>query len=177
MANPPSKPDKPDPSGRPSVERAAALRDVMAHAVVVEKETRKSSGPPGTSGARRAVALAFSIPALILSIYSYVARPEAIWGPNPSNVTPVRRDANVRFTLYLLSRNIETFRKKTGSYPSDLSGLGSVTASTVKYARLSDSVFELRAPNGASELVFRSDEPVARFLGTSPTVVAGRGRE
>lgn len=163
-------------TGRASVERAEALRDVMAHAVEVEKETRKTSVTP-RSRSRRAVVIALSVPLLAFSVYSFVARPEFIWGAKRSSMTPVRRDANARFAMYLLSRRIETYKKTNGRYPTDLSAVPGLPLASVRYTLVTDQLYELRAPDGDRELVFRSDQPVDQFLGRSPTIVAGRGQE
>lgn len=177
----PSQFDKGPPgkkTGRASVERAEALRDVMSHAVEVEKDLRKKSGPPGGGGTRRAIAIFLSVPALAFCVYSFIARPEFIWGANRNSMTEVRRDANARFTLYLLSRRLESYKKTNGRYPTVLSDvLQGLPADSVRYALVSEQVFELRAPDGNKELVFRSDQPVDQFLGRSPTIVSGRGPE
>ena len=107
----------------------------------------------------------------------FVARPEFIWGAKRNVVPEVRRDANARFTLYLLSRRVESFRKTNGRYPTDLSAVQGLPLVSVRYALLSEQLYELRARDGDHELVFRSDQPVDQFLGQSPAVVAGRGRE
>ena len=172
---PTGKPEDPG-AGRPSVERAMALRDVMTHAVEVEKETHKTSGPPSESGAGRVVAFILCVPLLAFTIYAYVARPEFIWGPNPKTMPALRRDANLRFTMYLLARRIESYHATAHVYPEDLSALDGVMPGGITYARVSDDVFELRAMEGSSEVVFRSDEPAQRFLGKTPAVIAGRSR-
>ena len=169
----PKNSDAAKAKGRASVERAMALRDVMSHAVEVEKEVRKPSAPPGESGGQRTL-LVLSLVLLGFTAYAYVSKPEFIFGADPSRVSEVRRDANVRFTMYLLSRRVEAHKKKSNRYPDDLSAIIGAPQG-VTYARLSDDVFELRAKEGTKEIVFRSDEAAARFLGQSPKVLSGRG--
>jgi hypothetical protein len=161
--------------GRASVERAMALRDVMSHAVEVEKETRKAGGPPRGSGAGRNIMLTFSLGLLAFTIFAYAAKPEFIFGADPNNVSEVRRDANVRFTLFLASLSVESYKKTAKRYPDDLSALKSIPKS-VSYVRISDDVFELRAKEGTKDIIFRSNEPVDRFLGNSPKILSGRGQ-
>jgi hypothetical protein len=160
-------------SGRASVDRAMALRDVMAQAVETEKEFRKSSVPKSSGG--RGAMLTMSLGLLVFTLFAYLAKPEFIFGANPNNVPAVRRDANVRFTIYLLSRRVESYKNAANKYPDDLSPIAGAP-SNVKYARLSDTIFELRASDGSKEIVFRSDEPADRFLGKSPSVLSGRGQ-
>jgi hypothetical protein len=169
----PSDADK--AKGRASVERAMALRDVMSHAVEVEKEVRKSSAPPGAGGAGRTVMLTLSLGLLAFTVFAYTTKPEFIFGADPTKVPEVRRDANLRFTMYLLSLRVESFRDSSKRLPDDLSVIVGAPKG-VAYARISDSLFELRARDGAKEIVFRSDEPANRFLGESPKILAGRGQ-
>lgn len=150
-----------------------ALRDVMSHAVEVEKETRKVSGPPHESGAGRAATMVLSLVLLGFTVFVYASRPEFIFGANPNQVPAVRRDANIRFTMYLLSRRVESYRKASNRLPDDLSAIPGAPQG-VSYARLSDAVFELRANDGSKVVVFRSNEPVDRFLGESPRILSGR---
>jgi hypothetical protein len=175
-SKPPKKPSAADAAkakGRASVERAMALRDVMSHAVEVEKEVRKSSGPPKASSFR-GVLLVLSFMMLAFTGYAYAAKPEFIFGANPNNVSEVRRDANVRFTMYLLSRRVESYKKTANRLPNSLAEISGAPAG-VTYSRLSDTVFELRAKEGLKDVVLRSDEPASRFLGQVPKVLSGRG--
>lgn len=159
--------------GRASVERAMALRDVMSHAVEVEKEVRKASASPNASGVPQ-VLLVLSLGLLAFTIFVYVSKPEFIFGADPNKVSEVRRDANVRFTMYLLSRRVEAIKAASQRYPDDLSAIAGAPKG-ISYARLTDDVFELRATDGTKQIVYRSDERADRFLGQSPQVLLGRG--
>ena len=161
--------------GRASVERAMALRDVMSHAVDVEKDMRKSSGPMNESGGGRGVMLVLSLGFLAFTIYAYTVKPEFIFGADPSKVSEVRRDANVRFTMYLLSRRVESFKSTAHRLPDDLTPFAGAPKGVI-YLRLTDSVFELRAKDAGKEIVYRSDESADRFLGLSPKILSGRGQ-
>jgi len=152
-----------------------ALRDVLTHAVEVEKESRKHAGPPGGSGTGRMVLLMLSVPALAFSVYSFVARPEFIWGANPANVSAVRQDANLRFTMFLLSQRIRSQFKARGRLPASWAEVGE-TPKGITYTVVSDSVFELRADERNQVLVLRSNEPPKQFLGDAPSVIAGRSQ-
>lgn len=119
--------------------------------------------------------LVLSLMLLAFTVYAYASRPEIIFGADPKKVPDVRRDANLRFTMYLVSRRVESFKNTSHKLPDDLGFLGGAPRG-VAYARLSDSVFELRARDGAKEIVFRSDEPADRFLGEVPKILSGRGQ-
>jgi hypothetical protein len=159
---------------RPSVERAMALRDVLTHAVAVEKETRTRSGPPGTSRVGRTIAISLSVPALVFSVYSYVARPEFVWGPKPVVETVERRDANLRFRMFLLSQRIQGQRLATGRLPTTLDNTREQRG--IAYSIVSDTVFELRAEADGQRLVLRSDSSPRAFLGDAQRHIMGRGK-
>lgn len=163
--------EPPGKGGRPSVERAKALRDVMTHAVEVEKETRKSSGPP-KAGPGRKIAIALSVPGLLFSLFSVIVRPEFIWGPKATNVPAAERDANLRFTMFLLGQRIRSFRHANGRLPATLATLGE-TPPGISYSILSDTVFQLTGDDGGKVLVLRSDAPVAEFLGDAARRLRG----
>jgi len=150
-----------------------ALRDVLTHAVEVEKESRKHSGPPGSSGTGRMITMILGVPALAFCVYSFVARPEFIWGPNPSSVTAERRDANLRFTMFLLSQRIRTQGRSLGKLPATLTDVGE-SPPGITYSVVSDTVFELRATEGGQAVVLRSNEPPRQFLGDAQKYILGR---
>ncbi len=154
-----------------------ALRDVMSHAVEVEKEVRKAAGPPRESTVARSAAATVSVVLLAFTVFAYVSKAEFIFGADPNNVPEARRDANVRFTVYLLSRKVESFKTTDASrkYPDDLAAIAGAPKG-VSYAKLSEDVFELRAMDGGKEIVFRSNEPAGRFLGESAKILSGRGQ-
>lgn len=153
------------------MERALALRDVMDHAVRVQREISgaKRIGP---SRAPMIWALLVCVPLLAFSAYSYLARPAFIWGA-PAALPPERMDANVRVALFMLAQRIEAFRAEAGHFPVALGDIGEAVEG-VRYSVLSDAVFELRAEaTGGAAVVFRSDQPVDAFLGNSIVVIQG----
>lgn len=174
MSSPPSRRTpvrgSAQPHTPPSVERAVALRDVIDHAVRVQREITAVK-PIRRSRARRVSALVLSLAALSFSGYSLVARPAFIWG-KPVVESASRADASVRFGLYLLAQRLESFRLESGRYPVSLGDIGE-TVEGVQYTLVSDSVFELRSSTD-STVVLRSDTPLERFLGNSVNVIQGR---
>jgi hypothetical protein len=176
MSNPPRRsttpargsPARPQ-SGRPGeVERALALRDVMDHAVRVQREI-SGAKPIRPSRAKLFMAIATCLPLLGLSVYSVSARPAFIWGTTPV-VEPQRQEAELRVGMFLLAQRIEEFRVRIGHLPATLAELGEPAAG-VEYARVSDSVFQLRALAGQRPVALRSDQPMQQFLGSSIAIV------
>jgi hypothetical protein len=155
---------------RPDVERAMAVAAVMDHAVRVKKET---SGPmrPHGAAARSKWPIFLLIPMIALAVYSWVAKPEFIWGPGVQPLPPARQEANARVAMFLLAQRIEAFRAKEGEYPTSLRAIGDSLAG-VTYARV-DSVYELRAVEAGKPIVYRPDRPANAFLGNSSQLIQG----
>jgi len=148
------------------------LKDVMDHAVEVQREISKR---PRLPESRRGIWLIVLLAsATALAGYSWFARPEFIWGPKPT-AEPARQEADTRFAMYLLSRRLEAHRKREGSYPATLAGIGRPNSS-IAYHLLSESTFELVGMKGGKQIVLRSDMPAAAFLGNSPRTIMGSTR-
>jgi hypothetical protein len=178
---PPRPPERPasvpprlsKPATQADIDRALALRDVMDHAVRVQREI--SEAKPLHRSGRLVTALVICMPLLAFCIYSFVARPDFIWGTAVA-LPPAQRDANGRVALFLLAQRIETIRAERGHYPETLREIGEEAAG-LQYRLVGDSVFELRfKPDSASEIIFNSTENAARFLGDSPMKIQGRQR-
>jgi hypothetical protein len=178
---PPRPPERPasvpprlsKPATQADIDRALALRDVMDHAVRVQREI--SEAKPLHRSGRVVAALALCIPLLAFCIYSFVARPDFIWG-TAVTLPPAQREANGKVALFLLAQRLEAIRAERGEYPESLRDIGEEAAG-LQYRLVADSVFELRfKPDSASEIVFRSNENAAQFLGDSPMKIQGRER-
>lgn len=149
------------------------LRDVMDHAVRVQREISKPT-LLRRSRARLIWATVVCAPLIALSAYSFVARPVLIWGPSDRSVPAARQEANVRFAMFLLAQRLESYQGAEGVYPSSLAVLGENPAG-ISYEIVSDSLFVLRATENGKQIVFRSSDNVDAFLGSSPAVIAGHG--
>lgn len=159
-------------SANGDVERALVLRDVMDHAVRVQREITQPK-PLRKRRGRQIAANLLCVPLLAFCAYSWFARPEFIWGPRPRTATPAEAEATGRFELYLLAQRIENQRAALGGYPADLAVVGDVPAG-VTYRLLADTAFELRATANGRELVFRSTENADDFLTSAIPVLRGR---
>jgi hypothetical protein len=146
----------------------------MDHAVRVHRDLIE--GRPWTKSRARSIWTGvLCIPLIALSIYSWVARPEFIWGPSSRSVAPQRRDANLRFAMFLLAQRVESFRKAGGSFPASLAAMGE-TMPGVSLRVLSDSIFELRATENGGSVVYRSNESPSVFLGDAPKFISGSSK-
>ena len=165
---------KEDARSTTDVDRALALRDVMDHVVKTQREITKPTVIRARR-ARRILATLICVPLIALSVYSWLERPEFIWGPSNRSVPAARQDANTRLAIYLTARRIESFRKRQGALPVSLAAIGEDRKS-ITYRVVSDSVFELHAVRDGTPIVFRSNEPAAAFLGSAPKVIAEQAK-
>lgn len=139
-----------------------ALRDVMDHAVRVQREITQAT-PMTRPRAPRTFAIVVCVALIGASAYSLIARPEFIWGRSLRQPDAARQ-ASLRLGLYVLAQRIETFRAEHSRYPVALDELdGRVRG--VHYAVISDTIFVLRTVAGGDTAVFRSDQPPATLLG------------
>lgn len=164
---------RPGPKGSAAeVEKALALRDVMQHAVRVQREITDPK-PLSRRRAKTVWTCVLCIPLLALSVYSWVARPAFIWGAS-QHMSPARQEANTRVAMYLLARRIEIYRRSFGSYPASLGDVqeGGGGAMGISYVP-TDSTFELRSTENGGPVVYRSSQNADAFLGNSLTVLNG----
>jgi hypothetical protein len=180
MSKPPhgDRPPRPPAGTRtqatpPSVERATALRDVMDHAVRVQREVTQAT-PLRRSRAPRLFAVGVCMALIGMSVYSVIARPEFIWGRS-SRQPDAATQASLRLGLYVLSQRIETFRTEHSRYPVALDEVDE-GARGVHYALLGDSVYVLRAVSGVDTALFRSDDAPGTLLAPGTGVSQSDGR-
>lgn len=155
------------------MERALALRDVMDHAVKVHQEG--AAKPTGRrSRGRLGLMLALCVPLLAFSAWSWVARPEIIWGAAAA-VSPAEREGHLRLTMFFLAQRLEAARRQSGRYPVTLGEIGE-TSTTVSYRLVDDSSFTLSASLGDRQLLLNSRQPLDQFLGSNIRLLRAGGR-
>jgi hypothetical protein len=144
-----------------------ALRDVMEHVV----ETSKTSPRPGRSRTAQAAAIIVCVLLLGASAYSWIARPEAIWGPSGEPISPVIDRASARMAMAIIAQRLNEARRQTGEYPLTLRDIGEA-ATNIDYSVEGDTVFVLRAQSAADSIVYRSSQPLDEFLGRTPDLLS-----
>jgi hypothetical protein len=149
------------------IERAMTLREVMEHVV----ETAKKPPQPQKPRARGVAVIVICVLLLGASAYSWIARPEAIWGPSGAPVSPVLDDASARMSIAIIAQRLADARAQTGHYPLALSEIGEASVA-ITYTLLGDTAFVLAARTQGDSVEYRSDQPLAEFVGRSADVVA-----
>lgn len=193
MQKPPQRPSRPVPSVRsptpasvparptpvsgtpvqPEVERAFALRDVMDHAVKVQQEMATTEARRRSPG-RTMLVLGLCAPLLAVSVWSYVARPQIIWGAD-AKLSAGERESHLRLTMFFLAQRIEAARRQTGHYPVTLGEIGEASTG-VSYRLLDDSTFHLSSTLDGTQLLLNSREPLDQFLGSNARLLRSAGR-
>lgn len=181
----PTPPKRPTQSGRPSSTdrprssttqpvgnaRASTLRDAVAHAVETDREFKKKgsfTGGNGLAGRYAIVAIA-----LVVTIYSWVGRPQFIWGAPVPAPSPEIQAADLRMSMYFFAIKVERYRKQHGSYPSSLRDVGD-SVPGLRYSLVSSSAYELRGTAANHEIVLRSDMSGTEFLGNAKELIQTR---
>jgi hypothetical protein len=144
------------------VDRAKLLRDAVEHSVAEEKEAARPQRRDKSNASRIALAL-LCVPLAAFAIYSFVAKPEFIWGPR-TVVSPARTEATVRMSMFLLARRAELHKTRVGEYPASLREFSPDTM--LGYRRTANG-FEVTGSANGRSLVFRSSDNPAAFLGNS----------
>lgn len=149
------------------LEKAQALRDVLEHAVEFTRAV-STARPMESYRSRPVVLAAIAIPSLLLCLYSFIARPDWVFGHDPARSSPARQEAHLRFAMFLVSQRLNAYRDAHGgALPQSLPEVGETWAH-ITYEILPDSGFELRALAGSGRpIALRSDQDARAFLGPS----------
>jgi hypothetical protein len=181
----PTPPKRPTQSGRPSSTdrprnsttqpvgnaRASALRDAVAHAVETDREFKKKGSFTGGNG--RAGRYALVAIAVAVTLYSWIGRPQFIWGAPPPVPSPELQSADLRMSMYFFAIKVERYRKQHGTYPASVREIGDSVAG-LQYSLLDGNTYELRGTAANREVVLRSDTKGAEFLGNAKELIQTR---
>lgn len=72
-------------------------------------------------------------------------------------------EEGLRFHISVVARNVEAFRDEQGRLPSSIEELGGIAKEGVRYQRIDESTFEIRAVSGDTSLRYVSTQPLAEF--------------
>ena len=118
--------------------------------------------------ARPIVLAALAIPCLLLGVYTFIARPEWVFGPNPARLAPDQREGHLRFAMFLLAQRLHAYREANGGQlPAALADVGEEWPG-IEYRNVDGSMFELRGKDPSTPLlVYRSYDDPTTFAGGS----------
>ena len=147
------------------LEKAEAIRDVLQHAatmaqeVALAKEMKSWPVRPITMAVLATLSLA-------LCAYTFLGQPDWAFGPDPASVAPARRDAHLKFAMFLAAQRVEGYRSQTGTLPNRLADAGEQWPG-IEY-EAADTTFVLRASGASGEpIVLQSNADLRAFLGNS----------
>ena len=150
------------------------MREAISHAVETDREFKRKSSGPGGERAGKLLVVA-TVVLLAVTSYSWIVKPQAIWGAPAKPPAPEVQQANLRMSMFLFGMKVDRFKTKSGSYPESLAEMGD-SVPGIGYARLSDAAFELRGRAANREIVFRSDMRGDEFLGNARELIQSRPR-
>jgi hypothetical protein len=151
------------------LEKAEAIRAVVEGAVRFTREVAAAQ-PMQSYRSRPIVLAAIAVPCLALALFTTIARPQWVFGPNPATVSSAQREAHIRFTLFLVAQRLYDYRDANrGQLPRSLLEIGEEWPGII-YTNLGGSTFELRSIDSlVPAITFRSDGNERELLGNSRT--------
>jgi hypothetical protein len=145
-------------------DRARILQEVMRYVVRVTNYTPVDWPKP-----RVWIPLTCLV-AVLFAMYSWVARPQWIWGPQMDpDVAMVEHDADMRFGMYLLAQRIVEYRRDFGAVPESLAAVGDGIPG-VRYEAVGDTSFVLRYERN-NPIILHSWDSMDDFLRNSLDIV------
>lgn len=156
------------------LEKAEAIRAVVEGAVRFTREVA-AARPMQSYRSRPIVLAAIAVPCLALALFTAIARPEWVFGPNPATASPAQREAHIRFAMFLVAQRLYQHRDANqGQLPRSLLEIGEEWPGLI-YTNLGGSTFELRSIDSlVPPITFRSDGDERELLGNSRTYLRNR---
>lgn len=151
------------------LEKAKAILDVVQHSARFTRAVALAKPIESVRG-RTIILAALAAPLLLLTVYTYIARPASVFGANPSPGTIERREAYQRYVMSLVAYRVEYFRTTTqGRLPQSLLEVGEEWPG-IGYTVVDreQGLYELHGTGVLPEPIrYRSNQPIADFVGTS----------
>ncbi|HVZ76970.1 MAG TPA: hypothetical protein VG818_03210 [Gemmatimonadaceae bacterium] len=150
------------------LDRARMLAEVMDYVIKVSTPTPMEIPRP-----KLWVPL-LGFACMIFAFYSWGARPEWIWGPQPDAAqAQATRDAEMRFQMFLLAQRIFNYRREFGAVPDSLAQVGERIPG-VRYEALTDTSFVLRYERGIPIILYSTDSMDDFLRNALDVVTAGK---
>ena len=162
--------NSPTSGPRPDGQKQALYEAAVAAVQEAGKRNRKS--PEGARWGRR-ITMAGALVVVSFGLYLLLARPAWFVTPPPEPESVQVQEASVRLMLVREVARIRSEAGASGRLPDGFDGTGS-SARSIRYQRLTDSTFLVAATVGTRELILRSTDSTAAFLGNSLATVSNR---
>lgn len=72
-------------------------------------------------------------------------------------------EEGLRFHMSVVARHVEAFRNEEGRLPASLEEVGGLAKEGVRYRRVDEQTFEIRALSGSTNLSYVSTQPLEEF--------------
>ena len=151
------------------LEKAKAILDVVQHSARFTRAVALAK-PIESFRGRTIILAALAAPLLVLTIYTYAARPVWAFGANPAPGTVERREAYQRYVMSLVAYELDYYRATNrGQLPQALVEVGEDWPG-IGYTIVDREagVYELHGTGVLPEPIrYRSDQSIPAFVGGS----------
>lgn len=163
------------PSGVSAADSQKQALYEAARAAIADASVRPRHRPAPARVGRtaRAPSLLLGLALFVAGTYILAARPAWLVTPDPPGEPVEVREASFRLTLVREAHRIRQFHAARGRLPETLAETGSGVAG-VRLHQLPDGSFTLVATLDGRDLLYRSTDSAATFLGRSLQVVLDR---
>ncbi len=150
-----------------------ALAEAYEQAIKAEHDKKARAAQAEKRSRTRLVMLTLGWLVTLGGIGLIVARPD-LFGLDRHVETTAERDANVRLSLYMAGRQLESYRKANGTFPKTLAEAGK-SVPGIQYQRTNDGGYEMRMTRGGQIVMLTSKDSLSAFIGPSlARVVPGK---
>jgi hypothetical protein len=151
------------------LEKAKAILDVVQHSARFTRAVALAK-PIESFRGRTIILAALALPLLVLTVYTYVARPAWVFGADPVAGSVERREAYQRFVMSLVAHRLDYYRATNqGQLPQSLIDVGEEWPG-IGYTVVDreQGIYELHGTGVLPEPIkYRSDQRLPDFVGGS----------
>lgn len=106
----------------------------------------------------------------LVAVWLWVLPPPFLSVNEPAPRSPADEEAALRFAVYVQAQRIQEFRNRSGRLPESLDEVGP-PLQDMDYVRLAPGLYQLTGTTGRVRVTYRSDLPLADFVGSGADVL------
>src|SRR3954469_22157965 len=150
------------------IEKQRAILDVVHYATRLTRQVQQATEMKALSW-RPIVLAAAAVFTMLFTAYLFLAQQDWVFGPTAAAMSPARREASLRWAMFLAGARANEYRLNRGVMPASLRDVGEDWTG-IAYTTPDPGSFDLRAknpdPTGAPLILRSGDDPRA-FLALS----------